>query len=309
MTERHNSSLNQRVRRTCSGGVLPLIMLVATIIAALILVAIGTSLLMLSNAKLNSTTENIGLQAAVQLNKGDRIGEMNAMIERSREAVFTSRRAYDDIAKQAPHVEPLARLLLDDARVGATRVEEERQLLSGMLGKELEISITSKVKETNDRGPMNLMLLTLTPTENTIVEVGSLRDMPSNATAPVALEQLKEFDRSAGYFYQKTDFYRPEISVKLPAPDNDLNFVFASLHPRIKDTIASARLITPDDFDGRTVIVAPGRLIRPRLHNLPTAIRVVTKTNVSAPLNLREDMAITTIVSATGSEKSDNDSD
>jgi hypothetical protein len=163
------------------------------------------------------------------------------------------------------------------------------------------------VKETRDRGPINLMLLTLKPTEDTIVEVGSLRDMPSNATAPIALEQLKEFDRDAGYFYQKTSFYRPEINVRLPSPDNDLNFVFASLHPKIKDTIASARLITPDDFDGKTVIVAPGRLIRPRLHSLPSALRLVTKTNVSAPLNLKEDMAITSIVSATGAEKADQD--
>lgn len=298
---------NTSQRRGSSGGVLPLIMLVATIIAALTLVAIGTSMLMLSNSKLNSTTENIGLQAGVQLNKNDRIGEMNTMIERSRESVFTARKAYEDVSRQAPHVEPLARMLLDDARYGATKVEEERQLLSGMLGKELEVSITARVKETKDRGPINLMLFTLTPTEDTIIEVGSLRDMPSNATAPVALENLKDFDQDAGYLYQKTNYYRPEINVRLPAPDNDLNFVFAPLHPRIKDTIAPARLITPDDFEGKTVLVAPGRLIRPRLHNLPTAIRLVTKTSVRAPLNLHEDMAITSIVSSAGSETEDSE--
>lgn len=298
---------NTSQRRGSSGGVLPLIMLVATIIAALTLVAIGTSMLMLSNSKLNSTTENIGLQAGVQLNKNDRIGEMNTMVERSREAVFTARKAYEDISRQAPHVEPLARMLLDDARYGATKVEEERQLLSGVLGKELEVSIAARVKETKERGPINLMLFTLKPTEDTIIEVGSLRDMPSNATAPSALEHLKDFDRDAGYLYQKTSYYRSEINVRLPEPDNDLNFVFASLHPRIKDTIAPARLITPDDFEGKTVLVAPGRLIRPRLHNLPTAIRLVTKTSVLAPLNLHEDMAITSIVSSAGSEKEESE--
>lgn len=301
----HQTFRTSRTARARQGGVLPLLMLVATIIAALTLVAIGTSMLMLSNSKLNSTTENIGLQAGVQLNKNDRIGEMNTMVERSRESVFTARKAYDDISKQAPHVEPLARMLLDDARYGATKVEEERQLLSGMLGKELEVSIAARVKETKDRGPNNLMLFTLEPTEDIIIEVGSLRDMPSNATAPLALGALKEFDAQAGYLYQKTSYYRPEINVRLPAPDNDLNFVFASLHPRIKDTIAPARLITPDDFEGKTVIVAPGRLIRPRLHNLPTAVRLVTKTSVIAPLNLREEMAVTSIVSAAGSEKDD----
>lgn len=298
---------NTSQRRGSSGGVLPLIMLVATIIAALTLVAIGTSMLMLSNSKLSSTTENIGLQAGVQLNKNDRIGEMNTMVERSREAVFTARKAYEDISRQAPHVEPLARMLLDDARYGATKVEEERQLLSGVLGKELEVSIAARVKETKERGPINLMLFTLKPTEDTIIEVGSLRDMPSNATAPSALEHLKDFDRDAGYLYQKTSYYRSEINVRLPEPDNDLNFVFASLHPRIKDTIAPARLITPDDFEGKTVLVAPGRLIRPRLHNLPTAIRLVTKTSVLAPLNLHEDMAITSIVSSAGSEKEESE--
>jgi hypothetical protein len=285
---------------------LPLVMLAATIISALILVAIAASTLMMVNAKLRSTSENFGLQAAVQLNQGDRIGEMNLMVERARESVFTARKSYDELSKAAPHMEPLARLLLEDARTGAKQVDEERELLSAMIGKELEVSLADQVKSVKAKGPINLMFFKLDQTEDLIVEVGSIRDMPSNATAPIAIKELNEADRDEGYLFDKTRYYRPDINVKLPAPDNDLKFLFASLSPRIKDTVAEPRLITPDDFEGKTVIVEPGRLLRPRLRNLPSAVRLVTKTSVFAPLNLHEDMAVTTISSSAGSDKTDD---
>lgn len=294
---------NSLVKRSERGGVLPLLMLAATIISALTLVALAVCSLLLVESKLRSTTENYGLQAGVQLNQGDRIGEMNLMVERSREAVFTARQTYNDIAGGAPHVEPLARLLLEDARIGAVKVDEERQLLAAMLGKELEVSLTSQVKKAKDAGSINLMFFILRPTEDLTVEVGSVRDIPSNATAPVALPELKEFDQDEGYLFSKTDYYSPDINVKLPAPDNDLKFLFASLAPKIKDTIAEARLITPDDFDGKETLIAPGKLVRPKLKSLPSAVRLVTKTGVDAPMNLHENLAITSISTSAGSDK------
>lgn len=305
----HTSSgtvrVNRRIKRAQHGGVLPLIMLAATIISALTLVAIAVCALLLVEAKLRSTTDNFGLQAGVQLNQGDRIGEMNLMVERSRESVFTSRKTYDEICKTAPHVEPLARLLLEDSRKGAIKVDEERQLLAGMLGKEIEVSLTSQVRNAKKRGRINLMFFALEQTDDVLVEVGSIRDIPSNATAPLALNQLKDWDTEEGFFFENTKYYRPDVNVKLPAPDNDLKFLFASLAPRIKETIADARLITPDDFDGKTILVEPGKSARARLRNLPSAIRFVNKTSVYAPMNLHEDLAVTTISTCAGSDKTD----
>jgi len=278
-------------------------MLAATIISALTLVALAACALLLVEQKLRSTSENFALQSGVQLNQGDRIGEMNLMVERSRELVFTGRQTYNEISKSAPHVEPLARLLLDDARSGAVKVDDERQFLSGTLGKELEIALSTQLKKAKDRGPINLMFFRLNQTDDLVVEVGSVRDIPSNATAPVGLPQLKEHDLDESYLFDKTNYYRPDTNVRLPAPDDDLKFLFASLAPRVKDTIADARLITPDDFDGQVILIAPGKTVRPKLKNLPSALRLVTKTGVDAPMQLHEDMQITTISTSAGSDK------
>ncbi|MDZ4838072.1 MAG: hypothetical protein SGJ27_30180 [Candidatus Melainabacteria bacterium] len=289
--------------RTMTGGVLPLLMLVAVIIAVLVLAAIAVCALHLVESKLRSTAENYVLQAGIQLNKDDRIGEINLMVERSREAVYTARKTLVDIESGAPHVGSLARLLLEDARVGAKQVDEERRRLSGVLGKEVEIALTSQVKKDCQAGTLNLMFFQLNQREDISVEVGSVRDMPSNAMAPVGLPQLKRHDHQEGYFFQSTDYYQPDINTKLPVPDDDLTFRFASLAPRIKNTVADARLLTTDDFDGQVILIAPGKLVRPTLRNLPSAVKLVTRTGVNAPMQLHQDLEITTISTSAGSDK------
>ncbi len=290
-------------RRTNRGGVLPLLMLAAVVIAVLSLVAIAVCALYMVESKLRSTAENYVLQAGIQFNKDDRIGETNLMVERSREAVYTARKTLNSIESGAPHVAPLARLLLDDARVGSKLIDEERRQLSGILGKELEVSLTNQIKKDAQAGPVNLMFFQLQPKEDILVEVGYVRDIPSNAMAPIALNGLRIHDRESGYLYQNTDYYQPDLNTRLPAPDDDLTFRFASLAPRIKNTVADARLITPDDFTGQVILIAPGKLVRPVLKNLPSAVRLVSRTGVDAPLKMHEDLAITTISSSAGSDK------
>lgn len=292
---------HRRTPRMSKGGVLPLMMLAAVLIAVLSLVLIGVCVLYLVESKLRSTAESYVLQAGVQLNKGDRIGETNLMVERSREVVYTARQTFNEIESGAPHVAPLALLLLEDARVGAKLVDEERRLLSGILGKELEVFLTNAVKADAQAEPVNMMFFQIKPKEDIVVEVGCVKDIPSNAMAPLALSALEKHDRDSGYFFEHTDYYRPDLNSRLPAPDEDLTFRFASLAPKIKDTIADARLITPDDFDGQVVMIAPGKLVRPTLKNLPSALRFVSRTGVYAPLNLHEDLAITTISTSAGS--------
>lgn len=292
-----------KLKRSEVGGVLPLIMLAAVIIAVLSLVAIAVCALYMVESKLRSTAENYVLQSGIQLNKDDRIGETNLMVERSREAVFTARKTLNDIESGAPHVAPLARLLLEDARAGSKQIDDERRLLSGILGKELEANLTAQIKREAQAGPVNLMFFQLQPKEDITVEVGAVKDTPSNATAPIALPALKNHDRESGYFYQGTDYYQPDLNTRLPEPDEDLTFRFASLAPQIKDTVANARLLTPDDFDPQTVIIAPGKLVRPTLKNLPSAVRLISRTGVDAPLKMHQDLEITTLSSSAGSDK------
>ncbi|MBX9667552.1 MAG: hypothetical protein K2X93_08040, partial [Candidatus Obscuribacterales bacterium] len=181
-----------RSTRDCRGGVLPLIMLAAVVLIVVTMIGVSVCALLLIESKLRSTGENLCLQSGVQLNRNDRITEMNIMVERAREAVFTGRQTYDKIEETAPHVAPLAQLLLDDARDGARLVEEERALLSGSLGKEIEVSMSSEMDKLRKAGPAKLMLFQLDQSDQLTVDVGYVKDVPSNATAAIAVPELKE---------------------------------------------------------------------------------------------------------------------
>lgn len=289
--------------RNSRGGVLPLIMLAGVVLILVTIVAVSVCALLLIESKLRSTGENLCLQSGVQLNRNDRITEMNLMVERSREAVYTGRQTYDKIEETAPHVAPLAQLLLDDARDGARLVEEERSMLSGSLGKEIEVSMSSEMDKLRKAAPAKLMLFELNQSDQVTVDVGYVKDVPSNASVAIAVPELKEHDQQSGFLYGKTDYFRHGVNATLPAPDNDLTFKFASLAPKIKDTIAEPRLINSEDFTKVNTLIAPGQLKRPTLGELTTAIRVTTQTGISAPLALEQDMSTSVVSTSTGATK------
>lgn len=291
--------------RNHKGGVLPLIMLAGVILIVVTVVAVSVCALLLIESKLRSTGESLCLQSGVQLNQNDRITEMNLMVERSREAVFTGRTTLEKIEHDAPHVAPLALLLLDDARDGAKLVEEERAFLSGTLGKEIEVAMSSEMDKLRKAGPTKLMLFQLNQSDQVTVDVGYVKDVPCNATTAVAVPELKEHDQQSGFLYGKTDYFKPGISAALPGPDSDLIFKFASLAPKIKDTIAEARLINSEDFTKVNTLIAPGQLKRPTLQEMPTAVRVTTRTGIQAPLDLEQDMSTSVTSTSMGATKNE----
>lgn len=288
-------------RRQETAGVLPLLMAVAIIIAIVLLIALGVCGLMVAQGKLHATGEAVGMDTALALNKDDRIGEMNFMVEHSRELVYTSRQSYDAINESYKHVEPLARQLTDESRQGAVMVENERQFLGKQILKEVYSIIDANAEATKKHAEFNLMFFRLNQAGINTLELGTVKDVPCNATCPVAIDELKDFDQQKGLLYGKTNYYKDNIDAPLPAPDHDLRFRFASCAPRVKDTVSSARLINSDDFKLLEVIKEPDRRNRPVLKTLPTAIRMVTKTNIDAPLSMNEDLYLTVTGSAAGS--------
>ncbi len=66
---------------------------------------------------------------------------MNNLVERSRELVFSSRKAYDDCVSEEFHnMEPLMRDLLEESRTGAQHVEKTRETLSSAILADMQIA-------------------------------------------------------------------------------------------------------------------------------------------------------------------------
>src|SRR5439155_14308624 len=103
--------------------------LVLGVIVFIALVGIGLSFLLSSQQRAQSVTDSAALQAAEILNKSDSAGQMNNLISRCRELVYVSRETYLEAGENYRHLEPLAKQLLDEARMSSYTVENERSRL------------------------------------------------------------------------------------------------------------------------------------------------------------------------------------
>lgn len=293
-------SLRRVLIRDRNGGVLPLLMTICVIIFIVVMIAIAMNTLHLVDGKLRSSAEKVALELAINLNDGDRIGEMNSMTEYSRELVFTSRDAHNRISYGYAHIEPLARVLLDEAREGARQVETERNNLASVICK--DSLALKKMKENNIMEPVNVLFFKVNPEGISTLEVGSCKFVPSNAVLPVGIPELRSHDRERRFTFESSDYYRADIDVFLPDPDGDLKFRFSSLAPMVKKTVSQPRLVSPGDFEPLATLSDEFIRRRSVLRYMPSAVRMVTKTNVKAPMDLGENMAETITVTTSGSQ-------
>lgn len=293
-------AIRRVLKRDRKGGVLPLLMTICVIIFIVVMIAIAMNTLHLVDGKLRSSAEKVALELAINLNDGDRIGEMNSMTEYSRELVYTSRDAHNRITYGYAHIEPLARMLLDEAREGARQVETERANLASVICK--DSLALKKMKETTIMEPVNVLFFKVNPEGISTLEVGACKYVPSNAVLPIGIPELRSYDREKRFTFESSDYYRADIDVFLPDPDGDLKFRFSSLAPMVKKTISQPRLVSPGDFEPLATL--SDEFIRKRsvLKYMPSAVRMVTKTNVKAPMELGENMAETITVTTSGSQ-------
>lgn len=288
------------LKRDPEGGVLPLLLAICVIIFIVVMIAISMNTLHLVDGKLRSSAEKVALELAINLNDGDRIGEMNSMTEYARELVYTSRDAHNRIAYGYAHIEPLARMLLDEAREGACQVEGERNNLSSVICN--DALALKRMKENNIMEPVNILFFNVKPEGISTLEVGACKFVPSNAVLPIGIPDLRAFDRERKFTFESSDYYKPDIDVYLPDPDGDLKFRFSSLAPMVKKTVSQPRLVSPNDFEPLATLTDEFTRKRSVLKYMPSAVRMVTKTNVRAPMDLGENMSETITVTTSGSQ-------
>lgn len=246
-------------RRYDRGSMILLSVMVIGIVIVIIVLGVGVMFLFSSHRKAQGETDSIALEAASILNAHDRAGQMNNLVARCRELVFTSRETYDDAAQNYRHLEPLARQLLDESRQSAHLVEDERQRLTGQ---EL-----SELKDLARSGDI------------TSINVGYINGIPSNVAVAEGVPELLQRDRSAGYIEPRSGLYNGNINAKLPGIDQDLDFHISSLPAPVKGTIAPARLATSSAF--KQTAQAYGHDAVGRCEQLPSAVQLQFKKKVT----------------------------
>lgn len=261
-----------------------MVALVGGILVAVLLIGLVVVLLFMSHGKGQSKGDELAVSMAKILNANDRQGRMNILVERSRELVFTSRQAYEEVTPRYRHLEPLARQLMNEARAGAQLVESGRQVLAQVTVRELVDNAEQGDADLSASKGLNLNWFKAAQPRISAVEVGNLKDIDSNVYGPeeAALPLLKKYDLENNFLNQKSGLYKGNINAKLPAPDNDLSFKLSSLPAPVKGTIAAARLAANEVFQNGEETYADGQPMVKTVDQIPSAVKIKVISAVSA---------------------------
>lgn len=274
-------------KRRSSGNMLMMVALVGFIVIVILMVGFVIAMVVLSQKRAQNEGEELALSLATTLNKDDYIGQMNNMVEFSRELVFTSRQQYDEAVADYPRLRPLAMQLMDESRTGAKLVEAERQQLVKLSLKKLR----EQVLDSNDRKASGVdkssagfrmpWVTTHAPSVSQLT-AGYIDGVQSNASAPDGVPELKQLDIQGKFLSPKGNLYIGNINAKLPSPDDDLIFKLSSLPAAVKGTTSSTRLAAANVFKPFAVLIEAGEPTDKGCDQLPSAVNVDLMMKVTA---------------------------
>jgi hypothetical protein len=250
-------------------------------IGLLILVLVGIAfwfqLVFFSNQRLQDSAEKVALNAAQKLNENDNAGRLNNLTCDARELVFTARQMYERTSTDGhfKDYEALARQVLEQSREGAREVAAERQRLVNATVADMRVLV--KGKTTSLGREMELFDASVEKPKLIDFKIGSLDNMESNVEAPQAVAELVEYDNAQRFLKhgKDFDFYVAGKALKLPSPDDDLDFVLSPLPMAVNGTAAPMRLVSESHFKPTMTIVEGGKDAIGSCSIMPSCVQVL----------------------------------
>lgn len=241
----------KRKRRLASGNLLVLSSVSFSVVAVAMIMGYSFASLFFVNNRLQSSADEIALAGAKKLNDKDRIGQMNNMIARCRQLVYSSRKDLDDTVKIFPDLKDFAQPLLDEARDSAVLLEGERTHLSKLATAEARQAIQQRFIDIKPTYPMVLPWLKIGTPRLDNVTFGRIEDVESNAEQHRAFKDLDDGDDRLGYVSNVNGkglkLYKSDLpaGLRLETVDSDLMFQLSSLPAPVDGIIAPARVLLP----------------------------------------------------------------
>ena len=263
------------INRTKSGNMLILSILLIGLIVSGLVVGLGFYVMYADQKRGQSQVDEIALNMAESLNADNRIGQMNTIVEHSRQLAYTSRAQLGVVMTNPTLVAyiPLAKELCSDAATGVNKVDAERQ-------NQISIAIANchnyAERIANKSGTMKLLswFIGNRVTINT-VEFGSIKNTLCSSESPTLLSNLHTYDLQCKYTVQNSNLYFGNINATLASPDQDLPFYFSALSPLTLGSTSATRLANIEAFDSLAVIFDSQKSTMALPAQLPGAIRVV----------------------------------
>lgn len=232
--------------------------------------------------RVQQQADRMAVSIAKRLNDGDRIGQINNLVERSRELVFVSRHNLTDANERLEHIEPLARQLLDESREGAQMVESERSTIARCISDDVISEAEAQNKENAQSVQVNLPFLRTFPPRLDSLELGYIEDVDSNSLLPEGIPELRNLDLSRDYAEKSSALYAANVDARLGGSDSDLVYKFASLAAPVQKTVSPARLTSASVFRPLVKLYDKENKIGGTSNQLPTAVRMELVAGVSS---------------------------
>jgi len=289
--------------RKSNGSMTFLLVLTIGLLLFVALCGVGFNQLLLKRSQAQYAADANTLSLATNMNKDDRIGELNEIEEASRELVFLSRQDLDKCSSNDNKImASMCDQLLDEARTGQALVEGERKNQVALITSEVLDSVASYNKKRNLLNNFAFLGLKTFDPEIRRVDLGAIQGVNSNVKALDAIPDLWALDTFKSYLDPRTKLYKPNLSVKIPHPDSDLEFKFASLPAYVGKTIAPARNTNSNVFMSYGTIYETGKVKSAPLNQVPSAIKVYYGMNINMPWErtTAEKIELTSTGSASG---------
>lgn len=248
--------LNQKRIRKTDGSVILMCCVTFAVVSAVLLIAYSFCGLYLVHNRLQCTANEIALVGAKKLNDKDRIGQMNNMIARCRQLVYTSREELEDTKKEMPNLEFFAEPLLKESRESAANLESERQQLTAIAKREAVTAMEDQFNAQKASYMVTLPWMKISAPQMKPPTFGKVDGLESNVEELTEVDELAKEDRgqnlvdvsSTGKPDKGLDLYKADTDHKLKGSDSDLNFKLSSLPPPVRGVISPARVLLPRSF-------------------------------------------------------------
>jgi hypothetical protein len=235
-------------RRTATGNMMLLSILGFGLLLIFITIGTSFSMLLFVQNQVQRLADQVALSGACQLNDGNRLGQMNNLIGRSRQLVYASRQNTYLASNASIDLQQLAGQLLDEDRQNALDLDGERKRLQQLSIQEATKTIKDGFARQSGLYTMVLPWLVVRPPVITGIDFGDINNIDSNVAGQFGIEDLASFDISKKFISKATKLYVSNIDAKLPDDDNDLHFYLSSLAAPVGDNIAPARLALTSVF-------------------------------------------------------------
>lgn len=290
-----------RRMRKSTGNMISMTALIGGLIILACVVAFCFYMLLAEQRRGQTQVDEVAMSMAKNLNTGDRVGQINNTVARSRELVYVSRMALNTVQqKNYEHWAPLAAQLCDEARNGAAIVERERQNQVGIARKSLQQLAERHNAQSRTESLFNLPWWQTYDTQVTEIDCGYVNNIQSNVLNTEVYPDLRLFDEQKHYFQKGSNLYLGGINAKLPPPDSDLDFKIASLAAPVETSIAPARMINSETFKPFTVVFIDKQDKNGQCDQIPTAVRVVGEMGISAMNKERQQVQVSATAASNG---------